>query len=162
MKALLILMLCVSYGLAQKVVDYDAAYLFANTSHSDSVAAHADSGYQVLDCAENGTIFDTRLLEMSEGGVLQDGGGDITIFARIINQTGSVVDSLKLGVYRGPEYGYDWYDMASFSAAGRAKFSIPAQAWANEHFQGLVIRYKKAASHKSYLALRLRHFKWKS
>lgn len=150
-------------GQAQKVQDYDTEELFASTDYADSVMTIPDSAYQALRLEATGvTEVTSRTLYMNEGGQLQDGGGDISIYMRLVNITGSVVDSVFLEVYRGPEYGWEIYLMKAFAAVGRAKFNIPDQSWANDHMQGLRIRWKKGTSHKAYLAIRLRQFKWKS
>ena len=100
---LIFLLVFISLGFSQKVVEEDILYFFRNTNWQDSVYIHPDSGYYVLSTPTTESTFISRNLE------LVDGGGDLSFYMRVWNQSGTLNTKIYFGAYHGPEYGWEWY-----------------------------------------------------
>ena len=153
---LLFLITIVSVGFAQKVVEQDILYFFRNTTWQDSVYVHPDSGYYVLSTPSTQTTFTSRTLE------LVDGGGDLSFYIRVFNRSGTLNTKIYFGAYHGPEYGWEWYEIASFTSPGRAKFSIPETSWGPYyHIKYYALKIEETGTQSNYYAIRQKYFEWK-
>lgn len=153
---LIFLLVFISLGFSQKVVEEDILYFFRNTNWQDSVYIHPDSGYYVLSTPTTESTFISRNLE------LVDGGGDLSFYMRVWNQSGTLNTKIYFGAYHGPEYGWEWYEMAAFTSPGRAKFSIPETSWGPfYHIKTYAIKIVESGTQSNYYAIRQKYFRWK-
>ena len=137
---------------AQQVVSYSVKDFFTN---NDSVQIKSgDTYYWYYSNSSADTVTSDIIY-------LRGGGGDITITGKITNISGSMNTTVQVGLYFGPEYGYDWYTMITTTSDTTFKFNFVDQSWGDSDITGQYsVRFLRTGTQRNKYAIRLNHYNW--
>ncbi len=79
------------------------------------------------------------------------GTGDVELLLRAGNISGTMNTKLQLGLFRGPEIGFMWVDVNTWTSADTASYSLARQSWGPYHLvNAFAIRIIRTGTQKNW------------
>lgn len=155
-KLFLMVILLSSWVYSQGIKKVYTERFFAGHSLESTVTkSSGDTDKSIKTTAAQADTIESNKVEFNQG------GNAITIWGKISNLSGTMNTKIEIGVYGSSFYGYDWYEIGTYTVDSTFKFSIADQSWKSDVSMNYAIRITETGSQSNKIGWVFKQFVWR-